>query len=121
MHREILSKKENFTSKPSLFARKKSWNRNKLSNTKNFAKIDDSRYCSQSQKVLGPKTLEEEEHILAFIFISVCFKSFGAFSGKQRSSLFLSQRGLSMAIIDKHGQINKDGQGGTTSHKTGKS
>ena len=26
-----------------------------------------------------------------------------------------------MAIKDKHGQINKDGQGGTTSHKTGKS
>ena len=55
MHREILSKKENFTSKPSLFARKKSWNRNKLSNRKNFAKIDDLRYCSQSQKVLSPK------------------------------------------------------------------
>ena len=26
-----------------------------------------------------------------------------------------------MTIKDKHGQINKDGQGGTTSHKTGKS
>ena len=67
-----------------------------------------------------PKSLEEEEYFLAFIFISVS-NPLERFSGKKRSFLFLSQRGLSMAIIDKHGQMNKDGQGGTTSHKTGKS
>ena len=80
--------RETLPQKPSLFARKKSWNRNKLSNRKNFAKIDDLRYCSQSQKVLGPKTVEEEEHILAFFFISVFFKSFGAFFQENNVLLF---------------------------------
>ena len=86
MHREILSKKANFTSKPSLFARKKSWNRNKLSNRKNFAKIDDLRYCFK--RFSAPKNLEEEEHLLAFIFISVFFKSFGAFFQENNVLLF---------------------------------
>ena len=36
----------------------------------------------------APKTLEEEEHLLAFIFISVFFKSFGAFFQENNVLLF---------------------------------
>ena len=92
IYKEILSEKESFTSKPSLFARKKSWNRNKLSNRKNFSKIDDLRYCSQSQKVLSPKNFRRGRTPFSiYLYLSVLQILWSVFSGKQCSSFFLSK------------------------------